>query len=81
MICWLLHPSYNDTWQRYSSQKAAREQFADDTYAAINHYGQSEEAWVEAWVVVGRERPSGDAYPSYILKYDLDTDEVQVVDT
>ena len=77
MICWLLHPSYNEEWQRFSSIKDARETFQDDAMEAIGRFGQSEESWGSAWVVLGQERPGGDVYPDRVFHYDLDLDQVR----
>lgn len=76
MICWMLHPTYNEKWQRFPSIKAARSAFDYEAGRAVNRFGQSEESWGSAWVVVQREEPGDDVYPSFILRYDFDEDRV-----
>lgn len=74
----MLHPTYGE-WKAYRSLKAAKDAFWSDADSALNHYGQSEESWSEAWIILGHfEEPSGDEYPDRILHYDSERDRVTV---
>lgn len=78
MKCMMLHPCDGE-WAPYPSIAAARDQFWSDADDAINRWGQSEDRWSSAWVVLGHfDEPGGDEYPDRIFHYGAERDSVRI---